>query len=119
MARMRSTPTTGSQRVMRLEERLFAFGVEEVQASGVESQLDAVARSDVDPRIDARGELVATDSPVQVLVGPEALHHVDLHVKRRAAIRDAVGDRLGPEAERAFLRADRLGQLDLESGRLG
>src|SRR5256885_6240398 len=118
MARMRSTPTAGPQRVT-LEERLFAFGVEEVQASGVEAQLDAVARSDVDPRIDARGELVPTDSPVQVLVGPEALHHVDLHVKRRAAIRDAVGDRLGPEAERAFLRADRLGQLDLESGRLG
>ena len=40
--------------------------------------------------------------PVQVLVGAEALDHVDLHVQRRAAVRHAVGDRLRPEPERAF-----------------
>src|SRR6266446_10191368 len=115
MARMRSTPTAGPQRVTKLEEGLFAFGVEEVQAPCVEAQLDPVARRDVDARVDARRELVAADRPIKVLVRAKALHHVDLHLKRRAAIRDPVCDRLRPEAERAFLRADRLGQLDLET----
>src|SRR6266545_5426978 len=104
IARMRSIPKpAGAQRVLCLEESLLAFGVEEVKHPGVQPQLHAVSRRDGHPRIDSRRELVATNRPVEELVGAKSLHDVDLHFKRRTVGGRSVGDRLRTETERSLL----------------
>src|SRR6266566_9818613 len=96
MARMRSTPkSTATYRWLQLQKRLLALGVEEVQRAGVQPKLHTVARGHVQPRVDSSRDLVTADHPVQVLVGAKALDDVDLHLQGWAAIRHAVGQRLG------------------------
>lgn len=62
-----------------LEDRFFGFRLEEVQAAGVEPQLDPIAWRDRHSRIDPGCNLVAADHPVEELVGAEALDNVHFH----------------------------------------
>src|SRR2546427_11565166 len=103
MARKRSRPKRGGAwRGFELEKGLFAFAVEEVHPSCVEAEADTVTRRHSHAGIHARGELVAADRAVKVLVGAKALHHVDLHVENRPAVRGAVRDRFGTESKSAL-----------------
>src|SRR6267143_1731035 len=113
---MRSTPkSTEAYRWLRLEKCLLAFGVEEVERSRVEPELDAVAWTHGHPRIHSSRDLVTADHPVEELVGAQPLHDVDLHLEGRGAVDHAVGHGLWTEPQRALLRGDRLGQLELET----
>lgn len=56
-------------------------GVEQVEASHVDAEPHAVARPDLELRVDPRGDRVATDRAVDELVGAEHLGHLDLQVE--------------------------------------
>src|SRR5205807_3417992 len=113
---MRSTPKSKEpQRRTLLEKCLLAFGVEEMQRARVQPELDAVARTHGHPRIDSGCDLVTADHPVEELVRAQPLHDVDLHLEGRGAVDHAVGHGFWTEPERALLRSDRLGQLELET----
>src|SRR2546428_583462 len=87
-------------RILRLTGRNIA-SKSPVLASGA-TEADPVTRHHSHAGIHARGERVAADRAVKVLVGAKALHHVDLHVENRPAVRGAVRDRFGTESKSAL-----------------
>src|SRR5450759_3135623 len=73
-ARKRAASKSSSARIRSncgLDQGLFALRVEEVQAAGVQAQLNRVARLHAHAGVDPRRHLVAAHLPVQELVGAE------------------------------------------------
>src|SRR3989454_3644227 len=109
---------TSGYRQPVLEDGLLRLGVEEMQPPHVDPQAHAVIHADFELRVDPRDQVVRSHLAVQVLVRPQDFEHLDLEVDDGVVAGDGRQKVLGPDTQDASPDARRLGQVELETGRL-